>query len=69
MKYVPPELSRKRAAAGLNESQFAEKLGISRALWFQLKRGKRFPSAKFLSAVMKVFPGLTVDVMAFLSRN
>jgi transcriptional regulator with XRE-family HTH domain len=53
-------------AAGLNESEFARKLGMSRANWFLIKKGQRGLSNDFLSAVMGAFPELTLDILDYM---
>lgn len=55
--------------AGLNETEFSKKLCISRTLWFQMKKGERKPSAKFLSSIITNFPELLFDVMQYLNNG
>jgi transcriptional regulator with XRE-family HTH domain len=54
-------------ALGMNENQFAIRLGVSRGQWWFVRRGLRKPSAAFLSKVMKEFPKLTIDIMNYLA--
>lgn len=53
-------------AEGLSETDFARRLGMSRANWFLIKKGERQLTNKFLSGVMGVFPQLTVDILDYM---
>lgn len=55
-----------QSAAGMNESRFALAMGISRANWFLIKKGDRGLSSDFLKAVMRVFPELEADILAYM---
>ena len=53
----------------LSVPEFASRLGISYAALAALLRGARRPGSKSLSAIMQVFPELTLLVMAYLQSN
>ncbi len=46
------------------DEEFAEFLGVSRALWSLLRRGLRTPSAWFLLRVMRAWPGECEAILA-----
>jgi DNA-binding XRE family transcriptional regulator len=50
----------------LTDEQFAETLGISRQSWSLIKTGRQQPTRQILSAIIKEYPELTVDVMLYL---
>ena len=49
-------LEYKRKQLGLNHSEFADYLGISRVTWWQTRVKKNPPSAKIILAVINRFP-------------
>ena len=59
----------KQKELALSDASFSRELGISRPLWALLKSGKREPGMKFIKAVMRMFPELTVDVLQYLSKR
>jgi len=52
----------------LSDKDFAKRLGVSRQLWALVKNGKHNPGLKFIQAVMRVYPELTVELMAYLKE-
>jgi len=63
------QIKAKQIELGLSESEFAKKLGISRALWFLIKKGERQPGFKFIQAIIKKFPDLQLAVYQYLART
>lgn len=63
------KLKAKQEECNLNESEFADRLKLSRATWYLIKNGDREPSREFLSAVMREFPELTVEIMNYLANG
>jgi hypothetical protein len=59
-------LTARQAAAGMDDAAFAAKLGVSRAAWSMVRAGKRQMGDKLLSGVMKAFPSLADDCLAYL---
>jgi len=62
-------LKQEQAQKELTEAQFAQRLGVSRALWFLIKRGERKPSLRLLSAVAREFPELQLLVFEYIAGN
>jgi transcriptional regulator with XRE-family HTH domain len=62
-------LMQRQESLGLNESEFAEHLGISRSMWWLVKSGQRNPGGKFLRAVMRNLPECRLDVMNYMSEK
>jgi len=44
---------------GASDRVFAERLGISRALWYSIKTGNSKPGEKSLPAILTAFPELS----------
>jgi predicted transcriptional regulator len=65
---IVERLKGKQKELGMSDVAFAAKLGISRQLWNFIKTGKREPGFKFLKAVMRELPELTVDVMSAMKE-
>ena len=42
----------------VSDSKFAQRIGISRALWYSMKHGKSLPGSKSIPAILKAFPEL-----------
>jgi hypothetical protein len=59
-------LKGKQRVEGLNESDFAKKLGIDRRLWGLTKNGQANIGMSLLKAVMRVYPELSSEVLALL---
>lgn len=59
-------LERRQAELGMDDQRFAEKLGVSRPAWSMVRAGKRRIGQKFLANVMRAFPSLTDDCLAYL---
>jgi hypothetical protein len=53
---------------GQTDELFTENLGVSRAIWCLIKTGERKPGLKFLKAVMRTYPEMTLIVMNFLAE-
>lgn len=58
-----------QAREGLSDYKFADKLGISHQLWQMTRTGKREIGLTILQATMKAYPGLSGDVLVFLSSD
>ena len=63
------KLIKRQQTEDLNDTEFAEKLGISRSLWRQTKFKEREVGQSLLSAVMRVYPELAPEVLAFLREG
>ena len=63
---IREKLKAKQEVEGLNDQAFASKLGVSRTLWSLVKSGAREPGMKFVKAVMRTYPELTVEMMDFM---
>lgn len=63
------KIKAKQEERKLTESEFAKRLGMSRANWFLIKKGKRDLGADFLGGVMREFPELTLDIMEHLKAG
>lgn len=61
-------LAERQEELGLSDGQFAERLGISKALWHLHRSGKREPALSLLQAVVQRFPELQAEVLMVL-RN
>ncbi len=59
-------LMEKQRGENLNDTEFANKLGISRSLWRQTRTGEREINQTLLAAVMKVYPELAPEILTFL---
>lgn len=66
---ITEKLKAKQDESGLSDAAFAEKIGISRQLWAFVKTGKREPGMTLLSAVMNIFPDLTLEVMEYMKAK
>lgn len=55
MKHFPKKLKELREGAGLNQSQLADKLGVSRGSISFYENGERVPDIEFLAGVAKYF--------------
>lgn len=60
------ELRRRQERAGLSEIKFAELLGLADSTWVLIRTRKAKPGFKFLVGVVRLYPDLEGDVMAFL---
>jgi transcriptional regulator with XRE-family HTH domain len=52
----------------INDSQLARLLGVDLSTWSRIRRGQRRPGGKFLRAVMKNLPEVSMAVIDYL-RN
>lgn len=59
-------LKAKQAQSGMDDEAFAAKIGVSRPAWSMVRAGKRQMGDKVLSGVMKAFPSLSDDCLAYL---
>lgn len=69
MNMLVVKIQQVQKESGLSDGAFADKVGIDRSTWSYIKSGKRRPGARVLSAIMKHFPQLTLDIMNYLSQN
>jgi len=69
MKELVAALIRKQKDLCLSESDFARKLGISRPMWYQIKRGKRQPQLEILKKISNVFPDLQILVFSIMTEK
>ncbi len=60
---------RVQSEKGLNDIRLAGRLGIDAGAWSKIKNGKAAPGAKFLGALIREFPELTLDIMRYLSSR
>lgn len=51
---------------GLTRTGLAAELGVSEAYLYRLRNGTRGPGVDFLKAIVRTFPDLIPDVIAFL---
>lgn len=52
---------------GASDGEFAVRLGLSRSTWWALRRGWRRPGRRALAGILRAFPDLAPDTLAFLS--
>jgi len=62
-------LVEKQQAIQMNDREFAEYLGISRALWEAVRNHRRAISVRVLRRVITTFPELETDVLNFLKES
>lgn len=55
-----------QAAHKWTDPQFSERMGVTRVLWQQVKKGDRKFGAKTLRAILKAFPELGDEILAYL---
>ena len=60
------KLKAKQQEMGLNDVQFADKLGVPRSTWRHAKVGIRRPSRKLVLGAMRQFPDLASLCVSFL---
>ena len=48
---------------GLNDTQFAEAIGVDLSTWSKVKNGERRPSNNFLRGIVRAFPELHLAVL------
>ncbi len=60
------QLADRQDELGLNDTDFAQQLEISRPLWWMTRSGDRRINVMLLSGVAKAFPDLDDNVLAFL---
>lgn len=54
---------------GLNDSQLARKLGIERSYWSQMKNGHRELGRRALRRILRQWPELREDVLAYIEAD
>jgi len=59
-------LKAKQQELGLNDSAFADRLGVPRSTWLLTKRGERPIRNKIIRATMRSFPELIPDALSYL---
>ena len=52
-----------------SDSAFCEQLGISRATWWLIRKGKQKPGQKFIKGVMREYPDLTLVIMNYMAEK
>jgi transcriptional regulator with XRE-family HTH domain len=62
LKEIARKLRELRDAEGLNQGQFAKKVGLTQAAISQFEDGKRFPSSKALQKIAAGL-GLSIDIL------
>lgn len=62
-------LIQKQRELGMQDVHFAQELGFSRTFWNRVKNGKRGVTVAVLRAVLRRFPELEPDVLAFLQEE
>lgn len=55
--------------SALSDHDFAQQLGIARPLWSLTRAGKREVGLTLVRGVLRVYPDLTDDVIAFLKSD
>lgn len=63
------ELRRRQVRAELSEIEFAELLGLADSTWVLIRQRKAKPGFKFVVGVVRRYPDLKGDVMAFLETE
>lgn len=58
-------LIEKQRAEHLSNTEFAQRLGISRALWDLVRTGKRGFGEKTLSGIVRAYPDLIPELLLF----
>lgn len=66
MKSLVVTLSAKQRELELSDAAFARRLGVARSTWTRVRLGNRKPGERLLSGVMRAFPSLTDDCLAYL---
>lgn len=59
-------LIEKQQAEHLSNTEFARRLGVSRALWDLVRTGKRGFGERMLSGIVHAYPELTPELLLFL---
>jgi transcriptional regulator with XRE-family HTH domain len=62
-------LKQKQTDLKLNETDFAHRIGVSRAMWFQVKLGSREPGNNVLAAVEAEFPEMGQLILDYLKEK
>lgn len=66
LSVIKQALFERQATLGLNDAQFAEELGITRAQWCYVRRGRQGVGLKVLAKVLNRFPDLEQKALAYL---
>ncbi len=59
----------KQTIEKLSDAEFAKKLGLSRPMWTLTKSGKRNIGPTLTSGLVRVYPDLIPDVLAYWQNN
>ena len=62
-------LQARQRELGLSDGAFARRLGVSRSLWIAVQSGQRAVGLRLLRGVVRAFPDLDDDVLAFLRER
>ncbi len=68
-KELIAEVLKAQAKRQLNDSRFAELLGIDNTLWSRLKSTERSPSLDVLRSIMRTLPELQLKVMDYITTT
>ena len=60
---IVDKIRAKQKEAGLSDTEFAKKVGISRVSWFYVRSGRNKPTAEFYGKVVRQFPELSRDIL------
>jgi hypothetical protein len=63
------QLKKRQTDRKLADSEFANLLGVSRALWVSVKGNKRNLGVDSLNKVMTQFPDLTLEIMQYIREH
>ena len=63
------QLETRRKELGMTDEAFARLLGISRPLWSQIRSGKRRMTLEVVRGILRAFPDLEGQVLAFLREG
>ncbi len=64
---IVDKIRAKQEQAGLNNTEFAKKIGISRVSWHYICTGRNKPTKEFFAKVVRVFPELSRDILQELT--
>jgi len=64
---IVAQLVVRQRALGLSNQAFADRLGISRVYWLQIKAGQRNLGAKVLRGVVREYPDMQWAILPFLA--
>lgn len=61
------KLIAKQKASGAGDGAFARKLGVTRAVWFNVRTGRQPIGEKMLRGIVRCFPDLNSEVIIYLA--